>query len=252
MASCSGTRSNMASKNTDDSVAIGGTVNSYEPVAIKGGEGSNSKADSTNAGAATDAPEASTDAAVDSASGAVAMATSSSSVTQRLEEAMQQNSLQMKQMELTSNIDRDFASLMIKHHEGAIALSKIELESGDDAKIRMKAEKLIEKQQKEIASLQPYAQRTVMVSSTDGEATQTLTSVLDDTQSNVEEIEMSGDADHDYAHLMVVHHQDGIELANHQIQFGKSAELKAMAKKMIAEQKKEIVELKTWIKTDSK
>ena len=50
-------------------------------------------------------------------------------------EAMKKMMEKMKAVQLTGNIDYDFALLMIEHHKGAIDMSKIELKDGRDAKI---------------------------------------------------------------------------------------------------------------------
>jgi len=52
-------------------------------------------------------------------------------------------------MEFTGNPDVDFASSMIKHHEGGIAMAKIQLKHGKDPEMRKMAEKLIKDQGKE-------------------------------------------------------------------------------------------------------
>lgn len=57
----------------------------------------------------------------------------------------------------------------------------------------------------------------------------------------------SGDTDKDFAMMMRMHHQNGIEMAKAEIQHGKSAELKAMAKKIIAAQQKEIAQFDQWL-----
>ena len=44
----------------------------------------------------------------------------------------------------------DFASLMIPHHEGAIEMSKVELQFGTDPRLRRLAQEIIVTQQSEI------------------------------------------------------------------------------------------------------
>jgi len=59
---------------------------------------------------------------------------------------------------------------------------------------------------------------------------------------------MSGDTDKDFAMMMKMHHQQAVEMAKVEVQHGKSAELKAMANKMIKDQQKEIQQLDAWLK----
>ena len=49
-------------------------------------------------------------------------------------------------MEFTGDPDADFARSMIEHHEGGIAMAKIELQHGKNPEIRAMAEKLIKDQ----------------------------------------------------------------------------------------------------------
>lgn len=46
----------------------------------------------------------------------------------------------------TGNPDADFARSMIKHHEGGIAMAKVQLKHGKDPELRAMAEKLIREQ----------------------------------------------------------------------------------------------------------
>lgn len=56
-------------------------------------------------------------------------------------------------------------------------------------------------------------------------------------------MQMSGNTDKDFAMMMKIHRQQAVDMAQIEVSSGKSAELKAMARKMMAEQKKEIGEL---------
>lgn len=53
-------------------------------------------------------------------------------------------------MKMTGDADRDFATMMKMHHQGAIDMARMELQSGKDAKMRAMAKRIIEAQQKEI------------------------------------------------------------------------------------------------------
>jgi uncharacterized protein (DUF305 family) len=56
----------------------------------------------------------------------------------------------MESMQTTGDTDRDFATLMKMHHQGAIDMSQMELQSGKDPKMRAMAKRIIEAQNKEI------------------------------------------------------------------------------------------------------
>jgi uncharacterized protein (DUF305 family) len=66
---------------------------------------------------------------------------------------------------------------------------------------------------------------------------------------SVPNMPMSGNADQDFATMMIKHHQVGIEMARLQIQHGKDHEARHMAEDIIAAEKKEIHRLKDWQET---
>lgn len=60
----------------------------------------------------------------------------------------------------TNDADVDFAQKMRAHHEGAIAMAKVQLEHGKDPELRKLSEEIIAAQQKEILFLDNWlAQR---------------------------------------------------------------------------------------------
>jgi uncharacterized protein (DUF305 family) len=57
----------------------------------------------------------------------------------------------------TGNTDRDFAAIMIPHHQGTIDMAKAELKYGHDDELRRLAEKIVAQQQQEISILRRAA-----------------------------------------------------------------------------------------------
>ncbi|WP_230181344.1 DUF305 domain-containing protein [Aquabacterium sp. CECT 9606] len=58
---------------------------------------------------------------------------------------------------------------------------------------------------------------------------------------------MTGDTDKDFAMMMKMHHQQGVKMAKMELSQGKSPAMKAMAKKIIAAQNKEITQFDQWL-----
>jgi uncharacterized protein (DUF305 family) len=62
----------------------------------------------------------------------------------------------MGAVRLTGDADRDFAASMIPHHEGAIAMARLQLRHGKDPAMRRMAEEIVAAQEKEIAALRAF------------------------------------------------------------------------------------------------
>lgn len=64
---------------------------------------------------------------------------------------------------------------------------------------------------------------------------------------SMQKMQASGDIDKDFAMMMKMHHQQAVDMAQMELANGKSPEMKAMAKQIIAAQKKEIARFDRWL-----
>jgi len=60
----------------------------------------------------------------------------------------------MKSAPMNGDVDHDFATMMMPHHQGAIDMAKAELAYGKDPLMRRLAEEIIVDQQSEIQAMQ--------------------------------------------------------------------------------------------------
>jgi uncharacterized protein (DUF305 family) len=62
----------------------------------------------------------------------------------------------MSGVQYTGSADHDFVAHMIPHHEGAVAMAKVELKYGKDAKLRALAKEIIASQDREITFMKQW------------------------------------------------------------------------------------------------
>ena len=70
-----------------------------------------------------------------------------------INEKMQED---MKQMQMTGNMDKDFVTMMIMHHQAAVDMAKDELSHGKNADLKKMAQKIIQDQIKEVNDFQGW------------------------------------------------------------------------------------------------
>jgi uncharacterized protein (DUF305 family) len=71
-----------------------------------------------------------------------------------LDSSMERMNGEMRKVRYSGNPDADFASMMVPHHQGAIEMSKVELQFGTDPRLRRLAQEIIVTQQSEIEVMQ--------------------------------------------------------------------------------------------------
>jgi uncharacterized protein (DUF305 family) len=151
----------------------------------------------------------------------------------------------MKGMNMTGDFDIDFANMMIEHHQGAIEMSQQELNAGKDEKIKSMAQNIVDKQKKEIQELRDFVNSYKPSGMKHGEGE--LKKSMNDMESKMKGMSMSGDADKDFAMIMSTHHQNAVDMAKLELKNGMSNKLKQMAQKTVSDQTKEINEFKRWL-----
>ena len=62
---------------------------------------------------------------------------------------MQQSHLRIMNQQMTGNVDRDFAHVMLQHSQGTIDAARLELRYGTNAQVRQMATELIRTREQE-------------------------------------------------------------------------------------------------------
>ena len=92
------------------------------------------------------------------------------------------------------------------------------------------------------------AQHDHKAASAGGSASDELMAVHHKMTKAMDGIEPTGDPDRDFLTMMIPHHQGAIDMAEVQLKHGKNPEVRAMAEKIISDQKREIAEMEKMLK----
>ncbi|MBZ0156898.1 MAG: DUF305 domain-containing protein [Alphaproteobacteria bacterium] len=147
--------------------------------------------------------------------------------------------------------DLDFVSLMIPHHQGAVDMARVVLLYGKDRELGNLAQRIIASQVTEIRIMKEWkARQTLARQAVSGEAFYPLLEKAHAAMHrNMENAPRTGDPDHDFAVLMIPHHQGAVDMAKALLLHGKDPEMRTLAQQMITEQQYEIDLMQSWLKT---
>lgn len=152
----------------------------------------------------------------------------------------------MKTMPMSGDPDHHFAKMMIMHHQGAIDMANLVLMDGKDATIRRMAEMMKHAQTMEIAELQAFL-NSHTPHKENHEFNMKMEMSMEKMDRNADLQIINGKLDHDFAILIIFHHQSAIEMADLVIHYGDEPLIKHMAEKMKKDQEMEIAELQKWL-----
>ncbi len=62
---------------------------------------------------------------------------------------------------------------------------------------------------------------------------------------------MTGNVDHDFASMMIPHHQGAIDMAKGELMYGKDPVMRRLAQEIIVDQKSEIDVMNLWLKKNA-
>ena len=175
----------------------------------------------------------------------------------------------------TGELDVYFAQLMRENHRAAVAMSALELQQGRDPALRQLAEELNHAHQQLILGLDSAIRRLqarpagfpehtvgseqfakLLSAATEGlspAAHQTITQAEGGPGSpnlglrEYHEDAGTGSIDRDFAVLLVPHHQNSIQLAQAELEYGQDKDLEKAAYLIIRDQQREINQAQAWL-----
>lgn len=80
-----------------------------------------------------------------------------------------------------------------------------------------------------------------------GAASGSYVSVMEKSHREMTGMKMTGDADKDFAMMMIKHHGSAVEMAQIELRDGHDPKIRDMAQKIIDSQKKEIADFEAWL-----
>jgi uncharacterized protein (DUF305 family) len=159
---------------------------------------------------------------------------------------MHQMMEKMMDMPMTQDPDTDFAMMMRIHHKGAIDMANLELTNGTDGQLKAMAQKIIEDQQQEITELTAFLDAHAPHLSVPEFSTMQMRN-MEKGGRNADLQIINGNTDHDFATLMINHHQTAIENGRLELLYGHDTGMRDMAARMIEAQENEIKTLQEWL-----
>ncbi len=154
----------------------------------------------------------------------------------------------MDTLQMTGDIDLDFANSMIIHHQAAIDMSELEVAKAGNVEIIAMAKKIMFAQKAEIAQMKNFV-GTHTLTVTNAAAEKKQNGFVEDMKTMMEQMtnmKLLGNTDDDYVMLMIPHHGAAIQMAKDEMAYGKEPAMKKMAAKMIADQTAEIDQFVAW------
>lgn len=148
------------------------------------------------------------------------------------------------------NADVGFAKGMIPHHEGAIAMAKVQLRYGKDAEMKALAQKIVDAQQSEISVMQNWLDKnesSQVAASNAKEITQAYQQKDMSNHDAMMQGTMDANPDVAFAKGMIPHHQGAIDMATIEQTYGKNPAMLTLAKQIKQAQTPEIKQMQDWL-----
>jgi uncharacterized protein (DUF305 family) len=152
--------------------------------------------------------------------------------------------------------DRAFVREMIPHHRMAVDMAEMARMDADHQQIKTLAKSIIEDQNAEIRQLTAIRKSLKVKPLPAGDAEHEAMMRDADTlglsmesigmDMNMDELDGAKPFDRKFIDMMITHHQGAIRMARAELAKGMSARLRAIARAIVAAQKREILQMNSW------
>ena len=142
--------------------------------------------------------------------------------------------------------DHHFAQLMKMHHEGAINMASVVLEESHNDVIKKLAQQIIHNQKQDIIELENFLEDYINGTANE-EFNIAMDMCTDKIGNDLWHRQLNGDIDHDFAMLMIAHHQHAIEMTNLIMRYSRNEAIHRLANEIKEDQEAEIAAFKEWL-----
>lgn len=150
----------------------------------------------------------------------------------------------------TGDVDRDFMTMMVPHHEAGILMSQAQVRYGTHAALRKMAAGDVTDQRKDNESMRGYLRGWKTAAKAVGPRSPSA-AMLEDMRAMdraTAGMKMTGNQDRDFIEMMIPHHQAAIDMSAIEMRSGRDARVKKVAKGIFDGQSKDVREMKGWYK----
>lgn len=158
----------------------------------------------------------------------------------------------MKNITTTGNVNLDFLTEMIPHHEVGIDMSKAIIQYGSNPDVKMIAKKIIKSQEAEIPLMQELKSKFKNEPPSNKEISKNyITKHKEITDTMIKEmqgVKVTNNADTTFLQQMIYHHKGAINMAKNILKYTQDPEIEQFAKNIISTQSKEISEMESLLK----
>jgi uncharacterized protein (DUF305 family) len=150
----------------------------------------------------------------------------------------------MRNAQPSGNPDKDFARMMMIHHQAAVKMSQVQLAGGSDSTMLELAQSIIGDQQKEILVFDEFINGNKGLKGKSRLGQRFL-----DLMNDHDRKRATSTVDGSFVNMMIPHHEDAIKMAKEYLKEAKEDKLKKIAENIISSHEKEILQMQSWLAT---